>query len=199
MKSSLAWNAAFWPYFMFIKVRNYLAPNFTTEGFRIQVWVPPANHVYGCHMTPVTRGALDMYLTRKALFKDTLFIGMHQGEPLPCAPRSCFELYFHYMKAPRLFPILHIRTIYFEWLFLMFWCPCYALLVMLNRWNQHNWSILHRLCIWGHRWILILLVIFVDWYNHSNTNIAGSKCILNWFGCIIWRPKAIFDQNVLIT
>ena len=35
-----------------------------------------------------------MCLTRKASFKDTLFVGMHQGEPPPCASGSCFGLYF---------------------------------------------------------------------------------------------------------
>ena len=55
-----------------------------------------------------------------------------------------------------------------------------------------RFSILHRLYIWGHRWILALLQIFVDWYKHSNTNVAGSKCILNRIWCKIWRPTAIF-------
>ena len=43
---------------MFIKVRNSLASNFATEDFKIQVKGHPAMYVYGCHMTPVTRGAL---------------------------------------------------------------------------------------------------------------------------------------------
>ena len=42
---------------MVIRGRSYLAPNLITEDFRIQVRVPPANYVYGCHMTPVTCGA----------------------------------------------------------------------------------------------------------------------------------------------
>ena len=83
--------------------------------------------------------------------------------------------------------------------FWCFWCPCYALVVMSNRWNQYNCSSLHRLYIWGHRWILVLLLVFVDWYKHSNTNVAGSRCILNRFWCIIWRPKGIFNKNVHIT
>ena len=49
----------------------------------------------------------------------------------------------------------------------------------------------NRLSIWGHRLILVLLLIFADWYKHSNTNVAGCKCILNRFWCVIWRPKAI--------
>ena len=43
---------------MFIKVRNYLAPNFTTEDFRFQVRVLLASYAYGCQLTPVTLGAL---------------------------------------------------------------------------------------------------------------------------------------------
>ena len=66
---------------------------------------------------------------------------------------------------------------------------------MSNRWNQNKFSTLNRLYIWGHRWILVLLLIFVDWHKHSNTNVAGSKCILFRFWCIIWRPKAIFDKK----
>ena len=73
--------------------------------------------------------------------------------------------------------------------FWCFWCPCYALVVTSNRWNQYNFSTLHRLHTLLHRWILVLLLIFVDWYEHSNTNVAGSKCILNRNWCIIWRPK----------
>ena len=71
--------------------------------------------------------------------------------------------------------------------------------VMSNRWNKYNFSTLRRLHTWEHRGILVLLLIFVDWYKHSNTNVVGSKCILNRFWCIIWRPKTIFDQNAHIS
>ena len=57
---------------------------------------------------------------------------------------------------------------------------------MSNKLNQYRFSILHQLYIWGHMWILALLLIFVDWYKHSNT-----KYILNQIWCIIRRPKAI--------
>ena len=60
---------------------------------------------------------------------------------------------------------------------------------MSNRWNQYNFSTLHRLSMWGHRWILVPLLIFV-WYKHSYTTVVGFKCILNRFWCIIRRPKA---------
>ena len=38
-------------------MRNHLTPNFTGEDFKIQVRGPPANYVYGCHVTQDTRGA----------------------------------------------------------------------------------------------------------------------------------------------
>ena len=179
---------------MYIKVRNYLALNFTTEDFRIQLRGPPANYVYGCHMTPVMRGALGYVSYQK---------GIIQGHPVhryasrrapPCAPGSCFDSTFTRCKHPDYFPIVHVHKIYFEGYF------CFVfLVVMSNRWNQYNFSTLHRLSIWGHRWILALLLIFVDWYKHSNTNVSCSKSISNRFWCIIWRPNAIFHQNLHIT
>ena len=48
----------------------------------------------------------------------------------------------------------------------------------VNRWNQCDFSTVHQLYIWRHRWILALLLIFTDWYKHSNTTISGSKCVL---------------------
>ena len=58
--------------FLFIKVRNYLAPNFTTEDFRIQVRRPRANYVYGCHLTPVTRGSLGYVSYQKGIIQGQL-------------------------------------------------------------------------------------------------------------------------------
>ena len=95
-------------------------------------------------------------------------------------------------KDPGCFPILNVRKIYISrFISGVFWCPCYTLVVMSNRWNQYKFSTLCRLCISLHRWILVLLLIFVDWYKHSNTNVGGSKCILNRYWCIIWSPNAI--------
>ena len=54
---------------MFIKVRNHLAPKFTTEDFRIQVTSPLANHVYGCHVTLVTHGALECVSFQKGMIQ----------------------------------------------------------------------------------------------------------------------------------
>ena len=69
---------------------------------------------------------------------------------------------------------------------------CYALAVMSNRWNQYNFLKLSSVIYMGHRWILVLLLISIDWYKHSNTKVLGTKCIINRFWCIIWRPKRGF-------
>ena len=68
-------------------------------------------------------GPSDMYLTRKASFKDTLFIGMHQRVP-SLGSRIVFrtDCTFTRCKHPDCFPILHVRKTYFEGLFLMFVC-----------------------------------------------------------------------------
>ena len=55
-----------------------------------------------------------------------------------------------------------------------------------------KFSTLHRLFIWRHRWILVLLLIFVNWYKHSNTNIVGSRCILNRFLVYNLKTKSDF-------
>ena len=75
---------------MFIKVRNYLAPNFTTEDFRIQVRGPPANYVYGCHMTPVTCGALGYVSYQKGIIQGHLV----QRYASMRAPTLCSRIVF---------------------------------------------------------------------------------------------------------
>ena len=147
-----------------------------TSASKLGVLLPNMSTAVTWHRLRV--GHLDMYLTRKTSFKDTLFIGMHQGKPPSCAPGSCFELHFLKGRHPNFFPTLHVRKVYFEALFLMFWCPCYALVVMLDRWNQFKFLTLHRLYIWGHKWILMLLLTFIDWYKHSKAKVLGSKCII---------------------
>ena len=57
-------NAVFWQHSMFIKVRKYLAPYFTVGDFRIQVILQV---VYGCHVTPVTRGVLGYVSYQKGI------------------------------------------------------------------------------------------------------------------------------------
>ena len=55
-----------------------------------------------------------------------------------------------------------------------------------------QFSTIYRLYIWGRRWIRMLLLILLDWCKHANTKVSGSKCILNRFWYILWRPKAFF-------
>ena len=148
-------------------------------------------------MTLVTRGSLGYSSHQK---------GVIQGHPVHRyasrrAPALCSMIMLRAalsldVSTQTVF-LYYVRKIYLEGLFLMF-CGVHALVIMSNRWNQYVFSILHRLYIWGHRWILSILLIIIDWYKHSNTNCAGSKCIVNRIWCIIWRPKAIFDQNVHI-
>ena len=149
---------------MLIKARNYLAPNFTTEDFRIQVRGPYANYVYGCRMTPVMRGALGYVSYQKGIIQGHLAHRYaSRRAPVLCSRivfRSVLSLdvstqtvFLYYML------VKYTLRVYF-WCFC---CPWYALVVMSNRWNQYNFSTLHRLSIWGHRLILVLLLLFVDW------------------------------------
>ena len=185
---------------MLIKVRNYLSPNFTTGDFRIKVRGPLANYAYGCHMTPVTRGALGYVSYQRGIIQGHL---VHRYASRR-APVLCARIVFRTVLSLD----VSIQTVFLYYMsvkytfrryFWCFWCPCYALVVMSNRWNQYSFSTLHRLYILLLGWILVLLLICVDWYKHSNTNFAGSKCISNRNWCIIWRPSAIFDQYVHIT
>ena len=185
---------------MFIKVRNYLAPNFTTEDFRLQVRGPPANYVYGCHMTPGTHWALGYGSYQKGIIQGHL---VHRY-PRSKAPSLCSRIVFRTVVSLD----VSTQTVFLYYMSEKYnlraylWCFLVSTLhtgCYVNRWNQYNFSTLHRLYIWGHRWILALPLIFVDWYKYAKTNIGSSKCIFNQFWCIIWRPKAIFDQNVHIT
>ena len=177
------------------------SPNFTTEDFRVQVMSSLANYVYGCHMTLVTHGALGYASYQKGIIQGHLVHRYASGRTPTPYSRTVFRAVLWLDVGTRLISCITCpqnihRGVGYFW---CFWRPCYALVVMSNRWNQDKFSTLHRLYFWGQRWILVLLLIFVDWYKHSNTNVAGSRCILNRFWCIIWRPKSIFDQNVHIT
>ena len=169
-----------------------------TSGFKLGVLLPimfMAVTWHGLHMGPS-----NMDLTRKASFKDT-FVHRYATRK---APSLCSRIVFRTVVS------LDVST---QTVFLYYmsnkcnlrgflWCFLVSTLrtgCYVNGWNQYNFSTLHRLYIRGHRWILILRLMSVDWYKYSNTNIGGSKCILIQFWCTIWRPKAIFDQNVHIT
>ena len=137
MKSSVAWNAVFWPYFMFIKVRNYLVPNLTTEDFRAKVRGPPANYAYGCHMTPITRGALRYVSYQKGIFQGHLFHRYASRR----ATALCYRIEFRTVlsldvSAQTVF--LYYMSMKYIWGVIsdVLWCPCYTQVVMSNRWNQ---------------------------------------------------------------
>ena len=158
---------------MFIKGKNYLAPNFTTEDFRIHVRGPLANYVYGCHVTPVTRGALGYISYQKGIIQRHL---VHRYAPRKTTT-LCSRIMFRavhslYVSTQTVFLYYMSVKYTLKHYFWCFWCPYYALAVMSNRWNRYNFSTLHRLYIWEHRWILGLLLISIDWYKHSNTNVS---------------------------
>ena len=185
---------------MFIKVRNYLAPNFTTENLRIQVRGPLANYVYGCHVTPVTRGALEYVSYQKGIIQGHLVHRYAPRKTTILCSRIVFQTVLSLDICTQTVVLFYMSVKYtLKPYFLCLWCPSYALAVMSNRINEYNFSTLHRLYIWGHNWILVQLIISIDWYKHSNTKVSVSKCILNRFWCIMWKPKAVFDQNVHIT
>ena len=141
MKSSLAWNAVFWPYSMFIKIRNYLAPNFTTKDFRIQVRGPLAIYFYGCHMTPVTHGALGNVCYQRGIIQGHL---VHRYASRR-APVLCSRMVFRAVLSRD----VSTQTVFLYYMSVniplgviseVFWCPCYLLVVMPNRWNQYNFQ-----------------------------------------------------------
>ena len=184
---------------MFIMVRNYLAANFTTEDLRIQVRGLPANYVYGCQMTPVTRGALGYISYQKGIIQWQL-VHRYASRRVPAlCPRIVLrtvlsldvstQTVFQYDMSVKILwgVISDVFGVH-----VTFWFLCQT--DEINTIFQPFVSYLYE-----GTWILVLLLIFVDWYEHSNSNVAGCKCILNWFWCVIWRPKAIFYQNVHIT
>ena len=100
---------------MLIKVRNYLAPNFTTGDFRIRVRGPPANYVYGSHMTLVTRGSLGYSSHQKGVIQGHL-VHMYTSR---WAPALCSMVMFRIVLLLDDF-LYYVRKIYLEGLFLMF-------------------------------------------------------------------------------
>ena len=183
---------------MLIKVRNYLAPNFTTRDFRIRVWGPPANHVYGSHMTLVKRGSLGYASHQKGVIQGHLVHRYVSRRAPALCPMIMFRTVLSLDVSTQTVFLDSVRKIFLEGLFLMF-CGTLVTHWLLCQTDEIN-TVFQSFIgyIYGHRWILALLLIFVDWYKHSKTNFAVSKCILNRIWFIVWRPKAIFDQNVHI-
>ena len=70
------------------------------------------------------------------------------------------------------FPILHVRRIYFDGLFFL----CFLVSILRTGFLcRYNFSTPHQLYRRWHRWILVPLLIFVDWHKHSNTKCCGFK------------------------
>ena len=170
---------------MFIKVRNYLASNCTTEDFKIQVRGPPTNYVYGCHMTLFTRGALGYVSYQKGIIQGHL---VHRYASR-WAPALCCRIVFQTVLSLD----VSAQTVFLYYMSMKytlrgyFWCFVVSMLhtgCYVKQMKSKHFSNFHGLYIREHRWILVLLLIFVDGYKHPNTNVAGSKCILNRFWCI---------------
>ena len=151
-------------------------------------------------MTPVTRGALGYVSYQRGVIQGRL---VHRYASRR-APVLCSRMVFRTVLSldvstqivfPYYMSVKYIFRGYF-WCFLasLLRTGCYA-----KQMKSIHFLTLHWLYILLHRWILVPLLIFVDWYKHSNTNVAGSKCIFNRYCCIIWWPNAIFYQNVHIT
>ena len=105
---------------MLIKVRNYLAPNFTTGDFRIRVRGPSANYVYGSHMTLVTRGSLGYSSHQKGVIQVHL---VHRYASRR-APTLCSMIMFWTVLSldvsTQTVFLYYVRKIYLEGIFLMF-------------------------------------------------------------------------------
>ena len=89
-----------------------------TSRSKLGVLLPNMSMAVTWHQLRV--GPSDMCLTRKASFKDTLFIGMHEGGPRPVFQGRNLECTFTRCKHPDCFSILYVRKIYSEGLFLIF-------------------------------------------------------------------------------
>ena len=126
------------------------APNFTTEDFRISARGPLANSVYGCHVTPVTRGALGYVSCQKGIIQGHLVHRYAQKKNTILCSRIVFWAVLSLDVSTQTVSLYYMSVKYtLKHYFGCFWCPCYALAVMWNRWNQYNFVTLHRLYIYG--------------------------------------------------
>ena len=173
---------------MFIKRKMYLAPNFTTEDFRIQVRGHLANYVYGCHVTPVTRGTLGYASYQKGIIQGHL---VHRY-----APRKATVLCSRIVFWAVLSLDLSTQTVFLYYMSVKytfkryFWCfgvhVTYWLLCQTDEINTVL-STLHRLYIYIERDIICLLLLLLKrsklksfvrpWFNGCYTN---RQAVRNW-------------------
>ena len=109
---------------------------------------PPANYVYGCHMTPVTRGALEYVSYQKGIIQGHL-VNRYASRRAPAlCSRIVFRTVLSLDVSTQTIYLYHMSEKYSLRGYLRdFRCTCYALLVRSNKWNQYKFSILYRLSI----------------------------------------------------
>ena len=117
---------------MFITVRNHLAPNFTTEDFRILFRSHPAKYVYRYNMTPVTRGAHGYVSYKKGIIQQHL---VHRYATRK-APSLCSRVVFWAVLSL----VVSTQTVFVCYMSVnILWgfisdhsgvCACYALVVI---------------------------------------------------------------------
>ena len=126
---------------MLVKARDYLSPNCSAEEFRFQIRGPPVNYFYGCHVTTVTLGALGYVSFQKGIIQGHSGHKYATREAPGLCPRIVFRavlwqdiitqiVFLYYMSVKTLWGVISYVSR----------CPCYALDVMQNRWNQYNFS-----------------------------------------------------------
>ena len=178
---------------MFIKVPNYLAPNFTTEDFMIQVRGHLVKYFYGCHMTPVTRGALGYVPYQKGIIQGHLVHMYATRKASSLCSRVVFRAVLSLDVSTQTLFLCYMSVKYTLRGYFCFLCPCYALVVMsteeINAIFEpfigyiyiyiyiHTYTYIY---VWGHRWILALLLIFI--YLWIDTNIQPP---------ILWVPSVL--------
>ena len=148
---------------MFIGVRNYLAPNFATEDFRIQVRGPLANYVYGCQLTPVTRGALGYVSYQRGIIQGHL---VHRYASRR-APFLCSRIVFRTVLS------LDVRT---QVVFLYYMCVKYTFKV-------YFWCFLVsmlRTCCY------ITQMISIQFFNHSSVMYIIAQVNSSTIANICW-------------
>ena len=104
---------------MLVKVRNYLAPNFTTGDFRIRVRGPPANYVYGNHMTLVTLGSLRYSSHQKGVIQGHLVHSYASRRASALCSMIMFRTVLSLDVSTQTVYLYYVRKIHLEGLFLM--------------------------------------------------------------------------------
>ena len=191
------------PYFghisCLLRSEIHLAPNFTTEDFRIQVRGHPAKYVYGCHMTQVTRGALEYVSYQKGIIQGHL---VHRYATRK-APSLCSRVLFRAVLSLDVSTqtvFLCYMSVNIPWGVIsdFFVCECYTLVVMstdeINTIFNPSSVTYMRAQVNSSTPANIYGLIQTFKYQYWGFQVYF-KSILVYD---LW-PKAIFDQNVHIT